>query len=174
MRLIFKQVFLFFLFRSFSDRGNLKISQYYMYFGAAVKKWLSVARNKILHRIERAVDRERFDTGFPPTYNVKFTPSSLDVSNCFSQISQFWRRLGKTHHFEIISTFNPLFSFLFTLAAWPDIISSISYLIKITEDMANAARLYAQLLEGRLTNRKYSDNCDIANSMVEVRRNFSR
>ena len=73
-----------------SDRSNLKISIYHTYFGAAVKKWLSLARNKILHRIERAVDKEKIEL----SYNCKFTPSSLDVSNCFSQISQFWRRLG--------------------------------------------------------------------------------
>ena len=68
----------------------MKIAIYHTYFGAAVKKWLSLARNKILHRIERAVEKEKLETN----YNVKFTPSSLDVSNCFSQISQFWRRLG--------------------------------------------------------------------------------
>jgi hypothetical protein len=71
-----------------------------MYFGAAVKKWLSVARNKILHRIERAVDKEKYDTMFTTTSYVKFSPSSLDVSNCFSQISQFWRRLGETRAAE--------------------------------------------------------------------------
>ena len=74
----------------FSDRTNLKINVYHTYFGAAVKKWLSVARNKIRYRIERAVEKEKSETA----YNIKFTPSSLDVSNCFSQISQFWRRLG--------------------------------------------------------------------------------
>lgn len=79
----------------FSDRANLKIIQYHMYFGAAVKKWLSVARNKILSRIERSVEKDKAEGAGTPTYNVKFTSSSLDVSNCFSQISQFWRRLGK-------------------------------------------------------------------------------
>ncbi len=66
-----------------------------MYFGAAVKKWLSLARNKILHRIERSIEKDRTEG----TYSAKFTPSSLDVSNCFSQISQFWRRLGKKNMF---------------------------------------------------------------------------
>jgi hypothetical protein len=66
------------------------MNQYHMYFGAAVKKWLSVARNKILHRIERSVEKEKSETAF----TVKFTPSSLDISTCFTQISQFWRRLG--------------------------------------------------------------------------------
>jgi hypothetical protein len=79
----------------FSDRPNLKITHYHTYFGAAVKKWLSVARNKILYRIEHSVEKEKSET----TYNVKFTASSLDVSNCFSQISQFWRRLGKRMYF---------------------------------------------------------------------------
>ena len=69
--------------------------QYYMYFGPAVKKWLSVARNKILYRIERAIDKEKCETLAGSTFNVKFSPSSLDVSNCFTQISQFWRRLGR-------------------------------------------------------------------------------
>ncbi len=75
----------------FSDRSNLKISLYHTYFGAAVKKWLSVARNKILYRIEHSLDKEKSEIA----YNIKFTHSSLDVSNCFSQISQFWRRLGR-------------------------------------------------------------------------------
>ena len=86
-KILSKKIFSLFFF---SDRANLKINQYHIYFGAAVKKWLSVARNKILHRIERSVEKEKTES----TYNVKFTASSLDVSNCFSQISQFWRRLG--------------------------------------------------------------------------------
>ncbi len=84
---------MFFLF-AFSDRPNLKIALYHMYFGAAVKKWLSVARNKILYRIERSVEKDKSEAIVTPVHNVKFTASSLDVSNCFSQISQFWRRLG--------------------------------------------------------------------------------
>lgn len=64
-----------------------------MYFCAAVKKWLSIARNKIFHRIERSVEKDIYDCVLP-TSRAKFTSSSLDVSNCFSQISQFWRRLG--------------------------------------------------------------------------------
>ncbi|CAF0890091.1 unnamed protein product [Rotaria sordida] len=122
-----------------TDRVNLKITQYYMYFGAAVKKWLSLARNKILHRIERSVENDKYEAALTSTHNVKFTPSSLDVSSCFSQISQFWRRL-----------------------AWPDIITSIAYLIKITEDMANATCLYAMLVEGKLNARKLYETNDLS------------
>ncbi|CAF4237191.1 unnamed protein product, partial [Rotaria sp. Silwood2] len=122
-----------------TDRINLKINHYYMYFGAAVRKWLSLARNKILHRIERSVEKDTYEAALTSSYNVKFTPSSLDVSSCFSQISQFWRRL-----------------------AWPDIITSISYLIKITEDTANATRLYASLVEGKLNARKLYETSDIS------------
>ncbi|CAF3367333.1 unnamed protein product [Rotaria socialis] len=128
-----------------TDRANLKISQYHGYFGAAVKKWLSVARNKILHRIERSVENDKYETVLTATSNVKFTASSLDVSNCFSQIAQFWRRL-----------------------AWPDMISSITYLIKITEDMANAARLYATLVEAKLNTRKICEANDVACFTQEV------
>ncbi|CAF1308521.1 unnamed protein product [Adineta steineri] len=122
-----------------TDRINLKITQYHNYFGAAVKKWLSVARNKILYRIERSVEKDKVEGSTTTAYNNKFTNSSLDVSNCFSQISQFWRRL-----------------------AWPDIISSITYLIKITEDMANATRLYATLVEGKLNARKFYETNDLS------------
>ncbi|CAF1576139.1 unnamed protein product [Adineta ricciae] len=128
-----------------TDRVNLKIIQYHMYFGAAVKKWLSVARNKILHRIERSVEKDKVEGTGTFACNVKFTSSSLDVSNCFSQISQFWRRL-----------------------AWPDIISSITYLIKITEDMANATRLYATLVEGKLNARKFYETNDLSYYIQEL------
>ncbi|CAF4554622.1 unnamed protein product [Rotaria sp. Silwood1] len=121
-----------------TDRANLKITHYYMYFGVAVNKWLSLARNKILHRVERSVEKDTYEAALTSVYNVKFTPSSLDVSSCFSQISQFWRRL-----------------------AWPDIITSIAYLIKITEDTANATRLYATLVEGKLNARKFYETSDI-------------
>ncbi|CAF5032024.1 unnamed protein product, partial [Rotaria sp. Silwood1] len=44
---------------------------------------------------------------------------------------------------------------------WPDIITSIAYLIKITEDTANATRLYATLVEGKLNARKFYETSDI-------------
>lgn len=37
-------------------------------------------------------------------------------------------------------------------------ISSISYLIRITEDMANATRLYANLAEAKLNTRKFTES----------------
>ncbi|CAF3286113.1 unnamed protein product, partial [Rotaria sp. Silwood2] len=50
----------------------------------------------------------------------------------------------------------------FLNSAWPDIITSISYLIKITEDTANATRLYASLVEGKLNARKLYETSDIS------------
>ncbi|CAF5184093.1 unnamed protein product, partial [Rotaria sp. Silwood1] len=79
------------------QRSNLKINQYYLYFGVALKKWLSIARNKLLHRIEYFLDKDKIETSLSltSTTNNKFTSSSLDISNCFTQMTQFWRRLGE-------------------------------------------------------------------------------
>ncbi|CAM4874974.1 unnamed protein product [Rotaria socialis] len=122
-----------------SHRSNLKINQYYMYFGVALKKWLSIARNKLLHRIEYFLDKDQVETSLSATTNNKFTSSSLDISNCFTQMTQFWRRL-----------------------AWPDILGSIVYLIKMTEDSANATRLYAILMEEKLNAKKFYDTNDLS------------
>ncbi|CAF4537126.1 unnamed protein product [Rotaria sp. Silwood2] len=122
-----------------THRSNLKINQYYLYFGVALKKWLSIARNKLLHRIEYFLDKDKIETSSTTTTtNNKFTSSSLDISNCFTQMTQFWRRL-----------------------AWPDVLGSIVYLIKITEDTANATRLYATLMEEKLNAKKFYDTNDL-------------
>ncbi|CAF1066209.1 unnamed protein product [Adineta ricciae] len=138
-----------------THRSNLKINQYYGYFGVAMKKWLAVVRNKLLHRIEYALDKDKIDSSM----NNKFTSSSLDVANCFQQMTQFWKRL-----------------------AWPDIISSIVFLIRITEDMANVTRLYATLSEEKLNAKKFHDTSDLlfyaqelsltANNIERIRESF--
>lgn len=66
-----------------------------MYFGVALKKWLSIARNKLLHRIESFPEKDKVETSSSPTSNNKFTSSSSDISNCFTQMTQFWRRIGR-------------------------------------------------------------------------------
>ncbi len=57
---------------------------------------------------------------------------------------------------------------MFLNIAWPDIVSSIAYLIKITEDMANATRLYATLIEGKLNARKFYETNDLSYYTQEV------
>ncbi len=56
--------------------------------------------------------------------------------------------------------------------AWPDIINSIAYLIKITEDMANATRLYTTLVEGKLNARKFYETNDLSYYTQEVNSYF--
>jgi len=53
--------------------------------------------------------------------------------------------------------------------AWPDIISSIAFLIKITEDMANATRLYATLSEEKLNAKKFYETNDLSFYTQEVK-----
>ncbi len=62
-----------------------------------------------------------------------------------------------------------IFENTFLILAWPDIINSITYLIKITEDMANATRLYGTLVEGKLNARKFYETNDVSYYTQEVK-----
>ena len=88
-------MFIFFFF--FRYRSNLKINQYYVYFGVALKKWLSIVRNKLIHRIEYHLDQDT-----PLLTHIKLTTLSSDISNCFTQIIQFWKRLGNNKNMTIV------------------------------------------------------------------------
>lgn len=145
-----------------SHRANLRINQYFGYFGVAIKKWLSVARNKLLHRIEYALEKDKIDASVVTPVNNKWTISSMDIASCFTQMVQFWRRLG-----SIIEKTAMFFGKNWILA-WPDILSSIAFLIKITEDMANATRLYATISEGNLNAKKFYDTNDLTFYTQEV------
>lgn len=92
----------------FSHRSELKINQYHLYFGVAVRKWITIARNKLIQRIEYILDKDNLDQPFPSPTNQKFTPSAFDISQCFTQIAQFWRRLGLISfllRFEVVHFF---------------------------------------------------------------------
>lgn len=119
-----------------SQRSNLKLNQYYVYFAVAVKKWLVITRNKLLQRIEYVLDKDKTDLPNSPT---KFTSSSIEISQCFTQITQFWRRL-----------------------AWPDTAGSIVFLIQLIDDVANATRRYASLSEEKLNAKKFYDTNDLS------------
>ena len=57
---------------------------------------------------------------------------------------------------------------LFSFAAWPDVLSSIGFLIKITEDMSNATRHYATLTEEKLNEKKFYETNDLSFFIQEV------
>jgi hypothetical protein len=61
-------------------------------------------------------------------------------------MTQFWKRL-----------------------AWPDVLSSIAFLIKITEDTANATRLYTTLSEEKLNAKKFYETNDLTFYTQEVK-----
>lgn len=126
-----------------------------------MKKWLSVARNKLIHRIEYVLERDKMDAVVSTPVSNKWTSSSVDIAGCFTQMVQFWRRLGNTKlSFSSISLFDDL--------AWPDILSSIAFLMKIIEDMANATRLYATQSEEKFNAKKFHENNDLTVYTQEV------
>ena len=126
-----------------SQRSNLKLTQYYVYFAVAVKKWLVITRNKLLQRIEYVLDKDKTDL---PNSPMKFTSSSIEICQCFTQITQFWRRL-----------------------AWPDTAGSIVFLIQLIDDVANATRRYASLSEEKLNAKKFYDTNDLSFYTSDVR-----
>ena len=130
-------------------------------------KWLAIARNKILHRIEQSIANDKHEIVLKSLSNVKFTALSLDISNCFNQMSQFWRRLGNEK--KLIEKFSQS---NYLNLAWPEIISSIIYSIKIIEDMAYVTRRYTTLAEEKLNAKQLYETKTRSCSIQEVNSSF--
>lgn len=130
-----------------SHRSTLKINQLYIYVGVAVRKWIIVCRNKLLQRIEFLLDKDQQDGS---ASNQKYSPSALDISQCFTQMTQFWRRFG---------------SFLYirsSRSAWPSVADAILFVLQLIEDLANATRRYASLNEEKLNSKKLDESNEVS------------
>lgn len=90
-----------FLFRSF--RSELKLNQYFNYFGIALKKWLIVIRSKVFRRIEEMIEKDKSEGRYPNSATGKFSPSSFEICQCLTQICHFWKRLGRTKNERTLS-----------------------------------------------------------------------
>ncbi|XP_061181860.1 BAI1-associated protein 3-like [Saccostrea echinata] len=137
------------------NHDRLEIEQYYKWFRFAVTQWISVAQDKAVHRIHKAIELDK--TADVGGAGAKFSTSAVDVCCCFSQISEFWRQL-----------------------AWPDLIDSYSMVSKLTKDMCECARIYADSVHQKLIDKGYYDEegqfdvteqiCITINNIEQVRR----
>lgn len=143
----------------------MKIGQFYIYFGVAVRKWIIVCRNKLLQRIEFLLDKDQQDGS---ASNQKYSPSAFDISQCFTQMTQFWRRLGLSLNLIRSSLYIRSFR-----SAWPDVADAILFLLQLIEDLANATRRYASLNEEKLNSKKFYESNEVIFVDFEKRHVFS-
>lgn len=133
----------------------LQIEQYYKWFRFAVTQWISVAQVRAVHRIHKAIELDKAaDVG---SSGAKFSTSAVDVCCCFSQISEFWRQLD-----------------------WPDLVDAFSMVLKLTKDMCDCAKIYADEIHQKLIDKGYYDDegqfdvteqlCITINNIEQVRR----
>ncbi|KAH9504089.1 BAI1-associated protein 3 [Bulinus truncatus] len=139
---------------SASDIKQLSIINYYHWFKCAVSKWLTIAQHRAERRIKKAVELEKVAQ---VDAAVKYSTSAVDVCCCFTQITEFWKQL-----------------------AWPDRVGAYPFVYKLTEDICNGAKLYADLVHTKLTDMGYYDDegqfdvteelCITINNIEQVRR----
>ncbi|XP_069688099.1 BAI1-associated protein 3 isoform X2 [Periplaneta americana] len=139
------------------DQKALSINLYYEWFEPAVDKWLDVAKFKAVHRIRKAAELNRVCTG---DLIVKHSTSAVDATSCFYQIKEFWRQL-----------------------AWPDLVGSYNFVLKIIDCITSAAVYYADLTHQKLQDTGYYEDtapfkisdemCVTVNDLEYVRRSLS-
>ncbi|XP_049958589.1 BAI1-associated protein 3 [Schistocerca serialis cubense] len=136
------------------DQKSLSINCYYEWFEPALDRWLDVSKFKAMHRIHKAAELNKVCTG---DFIVKHSTSAVDATACFYQIKEFWRQL-----------------------AWPDLVGSYNYIMKIIDCICGAAVYYADLTHQKLQDTGYyEDNapfkisdemCVTVNDLEYVRR----
>ncbi|XP_048763860.1 BAI1-associated protein 3-like isoform X3 [Ostrea edulis] len=139
---------------------TLQIEQYYKWFHFAVTRWIAVAQEKAIYRIHKAIELDKLlssKTADLGNSGTKFSTSAVDVCCCFSQISEFWRQLS-----------------------WPDVVDSYSMVLKLTKDMCDCGKVYADLIHQKLIDKGYYDDegqfdvteqlCITINNIEQVRR----
>lgn len=116
-----------------SDVHELAFDNSHLWFKKFIDHWLKVAHKKAEARISKAVE---IDQAMVVDSNVKYSTSAVDVTCCFYQLCQFWKRLR-----------------------WPDPTGRYIFVTKITDDICEAARFYGDALDKKLkANDFYDDN----------------
>ncbi|GLH13404.1 uncharacterized protein GBIM_17982 [Gryllus bimaculatus] len=139
------------------DQKTLAINTYYEWFEPAVDKWMDVAKYKAMHRIRKALELNKTCTG---DFIVKHSTSAVDATSCFFQIKEFWRQL-----------------------AWPDLVGSYNFVVKIIDCICSAAVYYSDLIHQKLQDTGYYEDptafkvndemCVTVNDLEYVRRSLA-
>ncbi|XP_034175454.1 BAI1 associated protein 3 isoform X2 [Osmia lignaria lignaria] len=112
-----------------SDHKTLAICKYYEWFRPAVDKWLDLAKLKAIQRVRKSAELDRICTG---EYIVKHCTSAIDVTACFYQIKEFWKKL-----------------------AWPDLPGSYNLVLKVVDAICSSAAYYAEITHQKLADSGY-------------------
>ncbi|KOC60100.1 BAI1-associated protein 3 [Habropoda laboriosa] len=112
-----------------SDHKTLAICKYYEWFRPAVDKWLDLAKLKAIQRVRKSAELDRMCTG---EYIVKHGTSAIDVTACFYQIKEFWKKL-----------------------AWPDLPGSYNLVMKVVDAICSSAAYYAEITHQKLADSGY-------------------
>ncbi|CAK9803609.1 BAI1-associated protein 3 [Anthophora plagiata] len=112
-----------------SDHKTLAICKYYEWFRPAVDKWLDLAKLKAIQRVRKSAELDRICTG---EYIVKHGTSAIDVTACFYQIKEFWKKL-----------------------AWPDLPGSYNLVLKVVDAICSSAAYYAEITHQKLADSGY-------------------
>ncbi|XP_050430779.1 BAI1-associated protein 3 isoform X2 [Adelges cooleyi] len=115
-----------------SDYKGLSAQCYYHWFEPALEKWLGLAKIKIIQRVKKALEMSSICQG---EMTVKHSTSSNDVVQALYHMKEFWKHL-----------------------AWPDLIQSYNFVLKLLDAMCEAVLFYAQLVQQRLKDYGFYDD----------------
>ncbi|XP_025193246.1 BAI1-associated protein 3 isoform X2 [Melanaphis sacchari] len=125
-----------------SDYQGLSSQCYYHWFEPALEKWLDLAKLKIVQRSKKALELSTICQG---EMIVKHSTSSNDVVTALCHMKEFWKHL-----------------------AWPDLIQSYNFVLKLLDAMCEAVLFYAQLVHQRLKDSGFYDDVSAFKTSDEV------
>jgi hypothetical protein len=88
-----------------SDQKSSSMQNFHDLFFVAFKRWVELIKQKVDTKIERCFDNEKHDV---LTELTKFSSSSVEVSNCFNQVLNFWKLINWPDSFGADILFNEL------------------------------------------------------------------
>ncbi|VVC39810.1 Mammalian uncoordinated homology 13, subgroup, domain 2,Mammalian uncoordinated homology 13, domain 2,C2 [Cinara cedri] len=125
-----------------SDYKGLPAQCYYHWFEPALEKWMDLAKLKIVHRVQKSLE---MSTVCQSDAIVKHSTSSNDMVTALCHMKEFWKHL-----------------------AWPDLIQSYNFVLKLLDAMCEAVIFYAQLVHQRLKDSGFYEDSSAFKTSDEV------
>ncbi|KAL4084626.1 hypothetical protein QTP88_027557 [Uroleucon formosanum] len=159
-----------------SDYQGLSTQCYYHWFEPALEKWLDLAKLKIVQRAKKALELSTICQG---EMIVKHSTSSNDVVTALCHVSKIdknytkkslLRQYAKWKCFKLYLSrivFTQMKEFWKHLA-WPDLIQSYNFVLKLLDAMCEAVLFYAQLVQQRLKDSGFYDDVSAFKTSDEV------
>ncbi|XP_063790639.1 BAI1-associated protein 3 [Pseudophryne corroboree] len=106
------------------DNKSLALMGFHDLFKVSIQTWLQTVHEKATDRIQRAVEVDKLE--YVDSLS-KHSSSAVDVTNCFSQIKEFWIQL-----------------------AWPDSSEAFGFLTQLSEDICKSAIYYSEVIKRKV------------------------